>query len=122
MHGTSRAPNDRLKNFGFMTDVAIDKRTALGCPSVAKQTRRHASEAALPPADDWPPRGAGAAGPRHKHDGWPLAGLVVVDISAPVFDHDVFNLWLVTASTASSEATAGWLNSHSAINHPGRSL
>src|ERR1700733_9348979 len=91
MHGTSRAPNNRLKNFSFMTDVAIDKRTALGRPSVAKQTRGHASEAAPPLGDDWPPRGAGAAGPRHKHDVWPLAALVIVNISAPVFDHDIFN-------------------------------
>ena len=29
VHGTSRAPNDQLKNFGFMTDVAVDERTAL---------------------------------------------------------------------------------------------
>src|SRR6202035_4077719 len=91
MHGTSRAPNDRFENFSFMTDVAIDKRTPLGCPAIAKQARGHASEAALPLGDDWPPRGAGAARPRHKHDGWPLAALVVVNISAPVFDHDVFD-------------------------------
>jgi hypothetical protein len=101
VYRTIRTPDHSLKNFSFVTDVAVDKRAAFGCPAVAEQTRRHASEAALPLGDDWPPRSAGAAGPRHKHDGWPPAALVVVNISAPVFDHDIFNRSLITASTAS---------------------
>jgi hypothetical protein len=104
VHRTSRAPNDLLKNLGFMTDVSIDERTALGRASVAEQARRHASEAVLPLGDDWPPCSAGAAGARHKHDGWPLAALVVVNIPAHIFDHGISNLSLVTV-------LAGWRRS-----------
>jgi hypothetical protein len=52
----------------------------------------------------------GAAGARHKQDSWPLAALVVVDVPAPIFDHGISNLSLVTVFAGWPEPKVGWLN------------
>jgi hypothetical protein len=96
-----------------MTDVAIDKATAFGGPAVAEQAGRDASEAVLPSGNDRPPRGTGAAGSRHKHDGRPLPTLVVINITPLFFDHDVkpFAFRSLGENVTAPAATAGWLNS-----------
>src|ERR1700761_4811163 len=87
MHRLPRVPDHLFKNFGFVTNVAIDQRAPLGGLAVTQQAGCHTAEATAQMRYDRPPRDASAAGPRHQHDGRTLPNLVVVDIASFIFDH-----------------------------------